>query len=106
MVQLSAMVLAIGVPVAKTMPPPAFQQPLCFQEQVGGPLAFGGVGQSLHAFEPGGEGKVLPPVHLVHEGAVDPQVFEGHGLRQTLAVLQAPLAAQESSGEPLDGFLN
>jgi hypothetical protein len=42
----------------------------------------------------------------IHEGAVDPQVFEAHGLRQTLAVLQAPLAAQEPSGEPLDGFLN
>jgi hypothetical protein len=42
----------------------------------------------------------------IHEGAVDPQVFEGHGPRQALAVLEASLAAQQPSGEPLDGFLN
>ena len=55
MVQLSAMVVAIGVPVAKDDAAPAFQQPLGLQEQVGGPLAFSGVGQPLHAIEPGGE---------------------------------------------------
>ena len=32
-----------------------FQQPLGLQEQVDGPLAFSGVGQPLHAIEPGGE---------------------------------------------------
>src|SRR5712692_5492884 len=38
--------------------------------------------------------------------AVEPQVFEGHGLRQALALLQAFLAAQEPRGQPLDSLLN
>jgi hypothetical protein len=84
----------------------ALQQPLGLEEQVGGSLALGGIGQSLDAIEPGGEWKILPPVRFIDPNPLDPQVFESHGLGQAFALLQAFLAAQEPSGKPLDGLLN
>ena len=84
----------------------AFKQPLSLQEHVGGSLALGGVGQSLHPIELGNERQVFEGVCFVHECPVDPQLFESHGPRKAFAFLQASLAAQEPCGEALDGLLN
>src|SRR5258707_14149688 len=102
MVQLSAMVLAIGVPVAKTMPPPRSNSHCVFRNRSVARWHSAGLGSPFTRSSLVAKGR-FPPVHLVHEGAVDPQAFEGHVLRQTLAVLQAPLAAPQPSGEPRHG---
>src|SRR5207302_1581601 len=106
MVQLSAMVLAIGVPVANTMPPPRSSSHCVFRNRSVARWHSAGLGSPFTRSSLVANGRFFPPVRLIHEGAVDPQVFEGHGLGQALAVLQPSLAAQEQSGEPLNGFLN
>jgi len=104
--QLSAIVSRWGVPVEKTMPRPCSSNHCVLRNMSEARWHSVGLGRPLHTVEPGSERRFLKACASSTHTRSTPRSSERHGLCPAFALLQALLAAQEPSGEPLDCFLN